>query len=156
MQQKLAKISMILIKQPDLEAAVNFYKNLGFELKFEIKGVWAEFDVAGLKLGLCPAREPLSGERTGIVFDVADVKAFYEDYKNTLDFLSEPVERVHGIMVSFRDPGGNILDIYQATPHKVKDYLSSLKVDTPDEGLCCGKQSPCCSSDEENSCSGDC
>lgn len=153
MQPILTKISMILLKQPDLEAAVLFYKNLGLTLKFHVKDVWAEFEVGQTKLGLYPTKESSQdGERTGVVFEVPDIKKFYEYYKDSLAFLGEPVEKVHGIMVCFKDPGGNIIDIYQPTPEKVKEFLSSIKSDTTNEGGCCGSQNPCCSSEEEGEC----
>ena len=45
-------IGMIIIMQPDLQAAVEFYKRLGFTLKFHLQDKWAEFDAGSVKLGL--------------------------------------------------------------------------------------------------------
>lgn len=133
------KVGMIILMQRDLDAAVSFYLRLGLSLKFRMKEKWAEFDISGVKLGLCPTLHDMQGRRSGIVFDVDNVRAIYEELKNEVTFIGEPVEALHGIMVSIQDPGGNIFDLYQATPEKVKDLVQNVKK----EDGCCGNRSAC-------------
>jgi catechol 2,3-dioxygenase-like lactoylglutathione lyase family enzyme len=116
---------MIIVMQPDLPKAVEFYRDvLKFPLKFHLENKWAEFDLGCVKFGLCPISEQQDNIRTGIVLEVEhDLLKFYETLQDKVTFLGEPVVAVHGIMVGLKDVGGNILDLYQATPEKVKDLV---------------------------------
>ncbi len=133
---QIQKVGMIILMQRDLDAAVSFYLRLGLSLKFRMKEKWAEFDIDGVKLGLCPTSQDMQGRRSGIVLDVNDVHAIYNELKDEVTFVGEPVEALHGIMVSIQDPGGNILDLYQPTPEKVKDLVQNVK---KQEGCCQGE-----------------
>ena len=139
---RVKKVEMIILMQHDLDAAVSFYLRLGLSLKFRMKEKWAEFDIDGVKLGLCPTPHDMQGRRSGIVLEVADVRNAYESLKGEVVFLGEPVEALHGIMVSFQDPGGNILDLYQSTPEKIKEFAQNLKKEEND-GCCKGKGRAC-------------
>ena len=86
-------MAILLVHQFD--AAVKFYQELGFRLKFQVKGKWAEFDLNGIKLGLCPIPEEQSDRRTGFVLEVEDLHTIYNQFKNSIDFLSEPVAALH-------------------------------------------------------------
>ena len=121
------KVGMVILMQPDLAKAVEFYRDvLKLPLKFHLEGKWAEFDLGCVKFGLCPISEGQENIRTGIVLEVMqDLLAMYESLKDKVTFLNEPVVAVHGIMVGFKDVGGNILDLYQATPEKVKDLVKN-------------------------------
>jgi len=139
------KVGMVILMQQDLAAAVEFYKNLGFNLKFHLKDKWAEFELGDVKLGLCPTDEAPGLIRTGIVLEVEDLKTMYQERKDTTHFFSEPNVAVHGIMVSFKDPSGNVLDLYQPTPENVKELIKKTAEkngETPDQ--CCGSQEQCC------------
>ena len=137
---QVQKVGMIILMERDLDAAVSFYLRLGLNLKFRMKEKWAEFDINGVKLGLCPTAQDMQGRRSGFVLEIADVRKAYEELKGEVTFLGEPVEALHGIMVSIQDPGGNIFDLYQPTPEKVHEYAKTVKQD--DDG-CCGQQSSC-------------
>jgi predicted enzyme related to lactoylglutathione lyase len=137
---QIQKLGMIILMQRDLDAAVSFYLRLGLSLKFRMKEKWAEFEINGVKLGLCPTSQDMQGRRSGIVFDVNDVRSLYEELKNEVTFVGEPVEALHGIMVSIQDPGGNILDLYQPTPEKVKELVQKVE---KEDGCCKGKGSAC-------------
>lgn len=143
---ELNKLSMIILMQTNLEEAVAFYKNLGLTLKFHMKDQWAEFAIGEIKLGLCPTQEISPERHVGLVFEVPDLYAAYEAMdEEGVEFMAPPVEKVHGIMVSFKDPSGNILDLYQPTPDKVRDLV--LKAASEGQGQntgCCGKQGDCC------------
>ena len=43
--------------------------------------------------------------------------------------MDKPTEAAHGIMASIQDPSGNILDLYQPTPEKIKELAEKLKME---------------------------
>ena len=143
------KVAMIIVMENDLGAAVEFYKKLGLNLAFHVKDRWAEFKVGSLQIGLCPTEEKVNLNRTGIVFEVADLDAFYQAQKETISFLDKPMQAAHGVMASIQDPSGNILDLYQPMPEKIKELAEKLKNDQ-----CCGDTTDCDSSkaQEKSSC----
>jgi catechol 2,3-dioxygenase-like lactoylglutathione lyase family enzyme len=134
---------MVILMQPNLQAAIDFYSDLGIKLIFHIKERWAEMRLGDVKIGLCPTQQVIDNVRTGIVLEVADLKKVYQELKDRVSFLSEPKEAVHGIMVSFKDPGGNLLDLYQPTPEKVSDLVKkTAESSKSDDG--CGSTGSCC------------
>lgn len=136
----IQKVHMLILLQNNLPAAVKFYQDLGLSLKFQLKDQWAEMMLGDVKIGLSPVNQELPDRRPGIVLYVDDLRAFYQKYKDTVTFMSEPVEKVHGIMVSIKDPGNNILDLYQPTPDKVQELVKKVK----EQGGCCQGQSDKC------------
>jgi predicted enzyme related to lactoylglutathione lyase len=136
------KVAMVIVMQNDLQAAVDFYKKLGLTLVFHVNDRWAEFKINDLQIGLCPTDEKVNLNRTGIVFEIADLGAFYEAQKEALSFLDKPTEAAHGIMASIQDPSGNILDLYQPTPEKIAEKL--------DADTCCKPQADSCCQSETN------
>jgi predicted enzyme related to lactoylglutathione lyase len=140
---ELTKVGMIILMEHNLEDAITFYKSLGLTLKFHLKNQWAEFALGDMKVGLCPSSDSQENKVTGIVFEVDDLQAFYEKHKKdgSINFLCEPVVKVHGIMVSFKDPSGNILDLYQPTPEKVNELVRKT---TMADDECCQSKKECC------------
>ena len=122
----IKKVGMIILLEHDVDAAVAFYKCLGLKLVFHIKESWAEFLIGSIKLGLCPTSQKVSDRLTGIVLEVENLRQMYEKLKNELSFKSEPLEKVHGLMVSIQDPGGNIIDLYEPTPDKVQKLVQQV------------------------------
>lgn len=122
----ITKVGMIILLEHDVDAAVAFYKQLGLKQIFHIKESWAEFALGDVKIGLCPTRQEPHDRITGVVLEVEDVRAFYDRYKDEITFKSEPIEKVHGLMASIQDPGGNIIDLYQPTPEKVQDLVKQM------------------------------
>jgi len=133
--QPITKVSMIIIMQPDMQKAVDFYSSFGLKLVFHLTDRWAEFDLNGVKIGLCPTSESGVERRVGAVFEVADLHALYEERKSEGIFINEPAEALHGIMLSMKDPGGNIVDLYQPTPERIRGYAE--RVSKQGQG-CCG------------------
>lgn len=129
---------MIILLQNDLARAVAFYQEFGFLLKFHVSQKWAEFEVDGVKLGLAHSIQDLPERRTGIVFGVEDLQSFYEQHKDDIEFIGQPVEAVHGFIISFKDPGNNIIDLYQPTPEKVKAAVEKAAKDAQDKKCCEG------------------
>jgi len=152
---KKAHMFIMLAEEKSFENAVEFYKKLGLQSKFHIKEKWAEFDTGNLLIGICPTSQELPERRVGIVLEVEDLKKTYDESKDFLTFLSEPVEAIHGIMASVKDPAGNIFDLYQPTPDKVRDLAQKIKEKDECEGSCghaCPDETECKDAD----CCSDC
>jgi len=139
---KQAHMFIMLSQDKLFEETVEFYKSLGLIPKFHLKDKWAEFDLGNLLLGICPASQELPDRRTGIVMEVEDLKKIYDEKKDSMTFISEPVEAIHGIMLSVKDPAGNIFDLYQPTPEKVRDLAQKMK--EKEEQGCSGCESSIC------------
>lgn len=145
---RVKKVSMIILMQSNLAAGVDFYQKLGLKLLFHLKDKWAEFGLHGVNIGLCPTsiQAPEEGIRTGLVLEVEDLQAVYEAWRNEMTFIREPKEALHGIMASIKDPSGNIVDLYQPTPEKLRELIEKT-VETGDEHNCKDKKSQnkgCC------------
>lgn len=147
----ITKVGMLIIVEPNVEEAVEFYKKLGMTLQFHMKQKWAEFQIGDVKIGLCPAE--VTGDRhTGIVLEVDDLSATAEQLKKeNIAFVKEPVEAVHGIMASIKDPGGNMIDLYQPTPEKLREFIQqqeAAKAASEGQGDCSGCQEDSCCDDQ--------
>jgi predicted enzyme related to lactoylglutathione lyase len=121
------KVGIIIFLEHNLASAIEFYKTLGLTMSFSLPDKWAEFEVNGVKIGLCPTEHEPFDRHSGVVFEVDNVKALYDNFKEQLAFVREPVEAVHGIMASIKDPGGNIVDIYQPTPERVQEMVEKIR-----------------------------
>jgi predicted enzyme related to lactoylglutathione lyase len=140
----VTKVGMVILMEQNLEDAVTFYKKLGLNLKFHLKNQWAEFSLGDMKVGLCPSSDTQDNKVTGIVFEVDDLRSLYNELKGQgFPFVNEPIEKIHGIMVSFKDPSGNIVDLYQPTPEKIRELVKKTVKEGIDEG-CCGSSQKCC------------
>ena len=120
------KVHMVILMQVDLAAAMAFYQQLGLQLKFHLKDKWAEFELGEVKLGLCPGNKKQEW-RTGIVFEIDNIRQFYQKMNDQIEFISKPIEKLHGLMVSIKDPNGNIIDLYQPTPKKLRKFIKGVK-----------------------------
>ncbi len=130
MSNSQIKIGMVILMENNLDAAIEFYKKLGFSLKFHVKEKWAEFNIGEIKLGLCPTTQQPFERHTGIVLEVKDLKQIQADLKSKgIEFLTEIKEAPHGLMVSLKDPSGNIMDLYQPTPEKIKEFVQKVVKD---------------------------
>lgn len=144
------KVAMVIIMENDLVAAVEFYKKLGLTLVFHVKDRWAEFKINDLQIGLCPTDEKIQFNRTGIVFEIPDLAAFYDVQKESLTFLDKPSEAAHGVMASIQDPSGNIIDLYQPTPEKLKNLQGCGDACACDAAIP-EKDDSCCNSPQNQS-----
>jgi predicted enzyme related to lactoylglutathione lyase len=144
----ITNVGMIILLEHDLDAAVEFYKKLGLKLVFHIKESWAEFAIGPVKLGLCPTSQVSQDRVTGIVLEVDDIKTMYATLKDTIPFKAEPLEKIHGLMASIQDPGGNIIDLYQPTPHKVQKLVQEMvqkdQWERVEQGDCCASKTCQC------------
>lgn len=146
----IRRISMVIIMQSDLDAAVAFYQCLtGLTLRFHLPKKWAEFDLDGTKIGLCPLdpqTPALEPSHTGLILEITDLMAFYEQSKDTIKFVGQPIVKPHGIMLRIQDPSGNLIDLYEPTPEQLQDLVRQVKERThqgctPEQ---VGKKQGCC------------
>ena len=122
--KKVTGVYMVIVMQEDLQKGIEFYTQLGLKVMFHIPGKWCELEAGGVRIGLCPSSTIEKGKHSGLVFQVADLMASYEAFKESgVTFLNEPVTATHGIMVSCADPSGNMFDLYQPTHDNVKKVL---------------------------------
>jgi predicted enzyme related to lactoylglutathione lyase len=139
----IKKVGMLILMEMDIAKAVEFYEKLGLKLVFHLKEKWAELRLGDIKFGLCPASTTQDGH-TGIVLEVEDMDATYNHLKNQgIEFINEPVEAAHGIMVSVKDPSGNILDLYQPTPEKIAQLIQESS-QSVEQQCCRDSQERCC------------
>ena len=137
------KLSMVIILVHDLEKAKEFYQKIGCTQKFALKNHWAEMALGEIKIGLCPTSTLTENFRTGIVLETPNLPETYAKWtKLGVEFLNEPKTALHGIMASFKDPSGNIIDIYQPTPEKVLAMAEKIK----ENEECCKQAETCCKS----------
>lgn len=129
MEHGSIKLGMVILMQTDLAKAVDFYTKLGLPQKFYLEGKWAEFDLGCVKIGLCPTEQAQDNIRSGVVFEVFDdlIALHKKLTAEGLIFVNEPVVAPHGVMVGMKDPGGNVIDLYQATPDKLKEFAEKTK-----------------------------
>lgn len=135
---------MLILMQPDIAQAIEFYQKLGLKLIFHIKDKWAEMQLGDIKIGLCPTSAAPEWQQTGIVLQVDDVYQAYASLKDEIEFVVQPKEKTHGIMARFKDPGGNLLDLYQPTPEKVVELVRKTAEQTPDKQDNCAKKGAMC------------
>jgi predicted enzyme related to lactoylglutathione lyase len=152
---KKAHMFIMMANDKVFEDTVTFYKKIGLNPKFHLKDKWAEFELENILIGLCPTEEELPDRRTGIVFEVDDLKKIYEENKDLVTFLAEPVEAPHGIMASVKDSSGNVFDLYQPTPEKVKDLVEKIKA-AEQAGQCCGSDCTDCKDCDDCDLDSDC
>jgi predicted enzyme related to lactoylglutathione lyase len=129
MEHGAIKLGMVIFMQPDLVKAVEFYQKLGIKLNFHLPNRWAEFNLGCVKLGLCPTEHVQDNIRTGVVFEVLeDLNTLHAKLKEQgVTFVNEPITAPHGVMVGVKDPGGNVFDLYQPTPEKMKEFVDTNK-----------------------------
>lgn len=102
----------------DMDGTVAFYRDvLGLDLRVQMGEDWAEFDVAGTTVALHGTREGHAPPQDGatVVFEVEDLESEMNRLRGRrVDFEGEVSEVPgYGRFVSFRDPEGNLLQIFE-------------------------------------------
>lgn len=106
----------------DQDKAIEFYRDtLGMEVRIDtVMGEgfrWVEVVPAGAVTSIAllqPFPGASVGHPTGMIFDTDDVKAFYEDKKDKVNFTKTPeAQPWGGVMAEFSDPDGNGFSIAQ-------------------------------------------
>lgn len=119
----------IAVATPNLKRLVDFYTNvLALPEVGHIGPTITFIDIGGTRLELIEkpdATEPQEENRKGpmhIAFEVDDVQKTYEEFKaKGVEFYIPAREARPGLWVAFfRDPDGNALEFFQATPEAIK------------------------------------
>ena len=115
----------IAVATPDLQRLLAFYTGtLGLQVVGRLGENIAFVDIGGTRLELIErpeAQEPQEEGRKGllhIAFEVDDVQRAYEELRSRgVEFHIPAKEARPGLWVAFfRDPDGNVLELFRATP----------------------------------------
>ncbi|MEH7236723.1 VOC family protein [Bacillus sp. JJ1562] len=107
-----------------------FYRDiLGFEVSWgDGNSRYADFTgIGGVKLGLFERKQMVAAigteyaplvdnqDKATLIFKVESVEGTYEKMKDKLDFITKPHEQVDWMLkvAHFRDPAGNLIEIYE-------------------------------------------
>lgn len=102
-----------------MDDAVAFYRDaLGLKVKFQDGARWAQFDAGGTNFSLSSVEEaPLEFSGALVVFEVTDIE---ESEKAIVagggEILGHRDMGSHGRTLTFRDPAGNLLQLFQRAP----------------------------------------
>jgi catechol 2,3-dioxygenase-like lactoylglutathione lyase family enzyme len=102
----------------DMDASVRFYRDvLGLNLTAQYGEDWAEFDSGGTTVALHGTREGHAPPTDGatVVFEVDDLEGTMNALRGRDVGFEGEVNEVpgYGRFVSFRDPDGNLLQIFE-------------------------------------------
>ncbi len=100
----------------DMERAVAFYQDaLGLPMKFQDGAKWAQFDAGGSNFAVSSPEEAAEGAMGAVlIFEVdsiADASLTIE--KNGGEVLGSRDMGDHGRVLTFRDPDGNLVQLFQ-------------------------------------------
>lgn len=119
----------IAVITPNLKRLVDFYTNvLGLPVDGHIGDSITFIDIGGTRLELIEKSDVSQGQeegRTGLLhvaFEVDDVQKTYEEFlAKGVEFHIPAREARPGLWVAFfKDPDGNILEFFKATPEAVR------------------------------------
>lgn len=102
----------------DMDTAVAFYRDaLGLDLRFQAGENWAEFDVDGATFALHGTRgQPMPpGGGAAVVFEVDDVEVARRQLAARGVVFEGDITDVpeSGRFATFRDPAGNVVQIFE-------------------------------------------
>ena len=108
-------VAAVWLPVTDMSRAVSFYgETLGLEVT-EHDGDWTEIDANGLKIGLNSSESPAGDGGAAIAFQPeGDIEAEVERLKGAgVEFPDGIADQPWGRIVTFKDPDGNDLQLYQ-------------------------------------------
>jgi predicted enzyme related to lactoylglutathione lyase len=127
------RLHMAIIMAHNFEETVAFYHKLGLDKVFHLTDKWAEFALGEIKIGICPTSHVQEMTHTGLVLEIDDIASFFEDLQDLGAAFHAPKDAPHGIMASMKDPSGNIIDLYQPTPERLKEFVARQAAQEPDD-----------------------
>ncbi len=100
----------------DMNRAVAFYQQaLGLTMKFQDGEQWAQFDAGGVNFSLSSPEE--GGAANGgavVIFEVDDMADVAERLARAgAEIVAQRDMGGHGKSLSFRDPDGNVVQLFQ-------------------------------------------
>jgi predicted enzyme related to lactoylglutathione lyase len=102
----------------DMERAVGFYRDaLGLDLVFQDGTKWTQFKAGGVNFAVASEEEaPDSAFGATVVFEVDDIVVMSASIVSAGgELLGERDMGDHGKTLTFRDPDGNLVQLYQRT-----------------------------------------
>ncbi|WP_052131431.1 VOC family protein [Planococcus sp. CAU13] len=123
------ELTNIRLLVDNYKACFVFYRDvLGFAVSWgDEDSNYADFEFAGVNLSLFVRKQMADAigaeyhllrkrsDKTALIFKVDNVEEKYRELQKKVDFITEPtVQEGWGIKVAhFRDPAGNLLEIYE-------------------------------------------
>jgi len=108
------------VAQP-MDEAVAFYRDvLGLKLKFQDGARWAQFDAGGSNFSLSSTEEAADGAAGAtVVFEATDIDAMAEQITAAGGaVLGRRDMGSHGRTLTFRDPAGNVVQLFERAAPK--------------------------------------
>ncbi|MBI2760063.1 MAG: VOC family protein [Chloroflexi bacterium] len=100
----------------DMDRAVAFYRDaLGLPIKFQDGAKWAQFDAGGVNFSISSPEEA-AGEAAGavVIFEVDDIDASRTALEQAgASVLDTRDMGSHGRSLTFKDPDGNLVQLFQ-------------------------------------------
>lgn len=100
----------------NMDESVAFYRDaLGLKLKFQDGARWAQFDAGGSNFSLSSPEEAASGAAGAVVvLQATDLDALAARIEASGGALLDRRDMgAHGRTLTFRDPGGNIVQLFE-------------------------------------------
>ena len=100
----------------DMDRAVAFYRDaLGLGLKFQDGARWAQFDAGGVNFSISsPEEAAATAAGATVIFEVDDLETAREGLAaHGAEVLDTRDMGGHGRSLTFRDPDGNIVQLFQ-------------------------------------------
>jgi metallothiol transferase len=111
------KIYAAWIYVSNLEQSIDFYRNrIGLKIKFR-NSDWVEFDLGATSFALLkrpPEKGKVTPVKTHIMFETEDIQKFYNmAIEAGIKLIGEVRNEEYGSLLTFEDPDGHWLEIYQ-------------------------------------------
>ena len=111
------KLKQVYLTADDPERLAAFYQSLGLKARFADPGKWIQFVSDAAAFCVAGPTESVSDQLQDavLVFEVADLEAAMECAAAAGAHLGAVRDMAaHGRAVKVRDPGGNVIQFYQA------------------------------------------
>ncbi len=115
-KEVINKIYACWVYVSDLQKSIDFYTDIGFQLKF-IDGDWVEFDFGSSSFAILKRPQNkgnLIPEKTRIMFEVKNIDNIYKELKRkNVKIIGKIRTESYGKLLTFEDPDGHWLEFFQ-------------------------------------------